>query len=111
MKIVLKDGTEYEGAANSTATEFIVFVSDIDAFAAEYKKMTNENLSALTVGDTTVINRTLHEAKVYTINGQVEAHFVVLPTTEQVIIDEMGARVALNADKAQAYDILMGGAT
>lgn len=109
MQIILKDGTTYEGAENSTTTEFIIFVADIDAFTTEYKKMTDENLSALTVGDITVQNRTLSETKTYKMNGKLEAHFVVLPTEAQFIIEEMEHRAEENQDKANGYDILTGG--
>lgn len=109
MDIILKDGTTYEGASNSTTTEFIIFVADIDAFAAEYKKMTDENLSRLTVGDTTVVNRTLSETKTYKYADKLEAHFVVLPSEAQTIIEEMEQRAEVNQDKADGYDILTGG--
>lgn len=108
MNIVLRDGTTYEGADNSTTTELIIFVSDIAGFVGVYNKMTDANLSEFTVGDTTVVGRTLMETKTYKWQDRLESHFVVLPTEEQAIIEEMEARVTEYEDKAQAYDILMG---
>lgn len=108
MQITLHDGTTYEGADNSTTTELIIFVADMTAFMSAYNKMTNENLSEYTVGEDTAYNRTLMETKTYKWQDRIEAHFVVLPTEEQVIIEQMESRATQYADKAQAYDILMG---
>ena len=108
MTITLHDGTTFDGADNSTTTELIIFVADMDAFVAAYEKMTDANLSEYTVGEDTVYNRTLMETKTYKWQDAIEAHFVVLPTEEQAIIEQAEARAAQYADKAQAYDILMG---
>lgn len=108
MQITLHDGTTYDGADNSTTTELIIFVAGMDDFVAAYNTMTDENLSEFTVGEVTAYNRTLMETKTYKWQGRMEAHFVVLPTEEQALIEQMEARAEAYADKAQAYDILVG---
>lgn len=108
MTITLKDGTTYKGADNSTLQEMIVFVRNIDEFIAAYDKMTDENLSEYSVGGETATGRSLAETKTYKYADRIEAHFVVLPTEAQRVIEEMEARAAEYEDKAQAYDILMG---
>lgn len=111
MKIKLKDGTEYVGASNSTIEELIIFVLNVEEFVDVYNTMTDENLSEFTVGDTTAQNRTLMETKTYKYNNFIEAHFVVLPTEAEILIEASRALATVNADKAEAFDILMGGAS
>ena len=99
MQIKLKDGTEYEGAANTTPEELIIFAQDMNEFVTVYNTMTDENLSELTIEDT-VYSRRMVETKTYRWLDKVEAHFVTLPVD--------GGEYK---DKAEAFDILMGGAS
>lgn len=109
MTITLKDGTTYEGAENSTLTEMIIFVADLNGFVSAYNKMTDDNLSEYSVGEATAKGRTLMETKTYKYVDKLEAHFIVLPTEAQAIIEEMEQRAEANSDKAEGYDILTGG--
>lgn len=109
MQIILKDKTTYECADNSTLQEMIIFVPDINEFTSIYNKMTDENLSEYSVGDQTAYGRTLMETKTYKYADKLEGHFVAIPTEAQAIIEGLEQKAESNQDKADGYDILMGG--
>lgn len=116
--IILKDGTSYEIADNSTVEEIIVFPEDIDALAECWNEMTDENLSEFQIFGVTDTNRTVIETKVYKIPEALEAHFVTALAADKARLDELSAKITVledelqkSEDKATAYDILMGGET
>lgn len=106
MQMVLKDGTTYTLLDNSTALEVIMKCTDLSEFTETIGKLSDENLSEFTINNTKYENRKLAEAKLYFDATGMEAHFVLIPTEAQAIID---AAVARYADKANGYDILTGG--
>ena len=109
--LILKDGTEFETTSNSIVDEVMIRVPDMDSFLNVYKTLSEENLSNFTFNGTAYQNRVVMETKTYKMQNDIECHFILLPTEIQRLIDEARASAVTPdvADKAEAYDILVGG--
>lgn len=116
IKLRLKDGTEYTVTDNSTIDEFAMVLPSMKDYVDIYDAMTDDNLSDVSIGDETYLDRVLIGTSTSRIGNKIEAHFSTGSTTQRAEIEALESRVvgleaqvAESSDKAEAFDYIMNG--